>query len=447
MSRIRDGGLRRELIMTTETRKSSDKAQDGNDFSEFKRGWRVVLLGLFGICTSITAALLYAFGTLVIPLEQAFGWSRGDLQAAITFLFAGVAISTQLVGWLYRRYGLRRVAIVSIVLQILGYFAITRIQGSIGWLYLAFFSMPIVCAGTIAITWTQLVNLWFERNRGLALAVILCGTGLMATVLPPLLSRLIAAYGWQAGFIALGAMPLLFTLPMTLLWLRLPAQPAGAESATRKQPLQLSGMSFRQALGSGMYWGFNLALILSVSLTVGMVTNLVPMLQSKGLSAQEASQVFSTFGISIIGGRLLVGYLLDRYSPSLVAAISLALPALGCAIFLFGGAQSTPLLVLATLCIGASAGAEFDLAAFLMARYFGLKDYARIFGLHLCLITIVSGLVPMLFGHLYDVYGSYSAVLVCCLCCAIIGPGILLWLKMEPAFLARQHSLPTRQHA
>jgi fucose permease len=231
------------------------------------------------------------------------------------------------------------------------------------------------------------------------------------------------------------------------MWLRLPAHHFNTQKSAQSQSLELSGISFKQALRSGMYWGFNVALILSVSLTVGMVTNMVPMLQSKGLSAQQASQIFSTFGISIIGGRLLVGYLLDRYSPSLVAAVSLALPALGCAIFLFGGAQSTPLLVLATLCIGASAGAEFDLAAFLMARYFGLKDYARIFGLHLCLITVVSGLVPMLFGHLYDVYGSYSAVLVCCLCCAIIGPTLLLWLKMEPAFLARQQHLQQQQHA
>ena len=424
--------------MTTDTR---ERQRAGNDFSEFRRGWRIVVLGLFGICTSITAALLYAFGTLVIPLEQAFGWSRGDLQASISFLFAGVAISTQMVGWLYRRYGLRRVAIVSIMLQIVGYFAITQIQGSIAWLYLAFFSMPIVCAGTIAITWTQLVNLWFERNRGLALAVILCGTGLMAMILPPLLSRLIGAYGWQAGFIALGAMPLLFTLPLALMWLRMPVDVAAADPLSAQPQPSLSGMSFRQALRSGKYWGFNIALILSVSLTVGMVTNIVPMLQSKGLSAQQASQIFSTFGISIIGGRLLVGYLLDRYSPSLVAAVSLALPALGCAIFFFGGSQHVPLLMLATLCIGASAGAEFDLAAFLMARYFGLKDYARIFGLHLCLITIVSGLVPMLFGHLFDVYGSYSAVLVSCFFCAIIGPIILLWLRMEPAFQALQRQL------
>ncbi|HBX55695.1 MFS transporter [Pseudomonas sp. UBA2684] len=406
------------------------------DTGEFKRGWRVLLLGLAGICTSISVGLLYGFGTLVIPLEQAFGWSRGDLQASITFLFAGVAISTQLVGPLYRRFGLRRVAIVSIVLQVIGYAAITRIEHSIGWLYLAFFAMPLVCAGTIAITWTQLVNLWFERNRGLALAVILCGTGLMAVVLPPLLARLIAQFGWQAGFFTLAAMPLLFTLPLALFWLRLPsndALPAESEAVP-----QLSGFSFRQALRSPVYWSFNVALILSVCLTVGMVTNIVPMLQGKGFSAQEASQIFSSFGISIIAGRLLVGYLLDRYPPILVAAISLVLPAIGCTIFLFAGVQSVALLVLAILCIGASAGAEFDLAAFLMARYFGLREYARIFGLHLALVTIFAGLMPVFFGRLYEAYDGYSAVLLCCLACSIIGPSILLWLRPAPAVAVHQ---------
>ncbi|ANG64422.1 MFS transporter [Marinobacterium aestuarii] len=420
----------------TDTSPSTNKV--AIDLGEFRRGWRVLLLGLAGICTSISVGLLYGFGTLVIPLEQAFGWSRGDLQASITFLFAGVAISTQLVGPLYRRFGLRRVAIVSIVLQVIGYAAITRIEHSIGWLYLAYFAMPLVCAGTIAISWTQLVNLWFERNRGLALAVILCGTGLMAVVLPLLLERLIAQFGWQAGFFTLAAMPLLLTLPMALFWLRLPNErasglPMGAETGP-----PLGGTCYRQVLRSPLYWSFNIALILSVCLTVGMVTNIVPMLQSKGLSAQAASQIFSSFGVSIIAGRLLVGYLLDRYRPILVAAVSLALPAIGCVIFLFGGVQSMALLVLATLCIGASAGAEFDLAAFLMARYFGLRDYARIFGLHLALVTICSGLMPIFFGRLYEAYGGYSALLLCCLACAIIGPSILFWLRPTARVVGQQ---------
>lgn len=407
------------------------------DPGEFKRGWRIVVLGLFGVSTSISAALLYGFGTLVIPLQNAFGWSRGDLSAAITFLFAGVAISSQLVGWLYLRYGLRRVAIVSVLLQIVGYWAMTRIQGSIGWLYLGFFLMPLICVGTIAITWTQLINLWFERNRGLALAIILCGTGLAAMVMPALLSLAIGFGGWQAAFWLLGLIPLLFTLPMAVLWLRLPAQGLAVEQKASGVKLELPGISFKQALRSRVFWGCNVALILSVSLIVGMVTTIVPMLQGKGLSAQAASQVFSSFGISIIVGRLLVGYLLDRYSPTLVAAVSLALPAIGCVIFLVGGTQSMGLLVLATLTIGCSAGAEFDLAAFLMARFFGLRDYARIFGLHLGLVTVISGLMPVFFGHLYDTYGNYSPVLLYCLGCAIVGPLILIGLKTTSLFNAQ----------
>lgn len=100
------------------------------DITEFRLAWRVLILGLFGVCTSMSAALLYGFGTMVIPLQDAFGWSRGELQASITFLFAGVAVASQLLGWLYARFGLRRVAIISIALQVACYAALTQLTGN-----------------------------------------------------------------------------------------------------------------------------------------------------------------------------------------------------------------------------------------------------------------------------------------------------------------------------
>lgn len=63
------------------------------DFSEFRQGWRVLLLSVVGIAISINASLLYGFGTLVVPLEQAFGWSKSEQQVAITFLFGGAVVS------------------------------------------------------------------------------------------------------------------------------------------------------------------------------------------------------------------------------------------------------------------------------------------------------------------------------------------------------------------
>lgn len=405
------------------------------DITEFRLAWRVLILGLFGVCTSMSAALLYGFGTMVIPLQDAFGWSRGELQASITFLFAGVAVASQLLGWLYARFGLRRVAIISIALQVACYAALTQLTGNITWLYFAFFAMPLICAGTIAITWTQLISLWYERNRGLALAIILSGTGVAALIMPPLLAWSIQLGGWQAGFVLLALMPLMITLPMALLWLHVPvASPVKTRDQEAERVKVLTGMRFAEARKSRVFVLCNISLILSVSLIVAMVTVMVPYLQDKGVPALTASQIFSAFGASIIVGRLLVGYLLDHYPPILVSAAALFTPAIGCAVLLSTGPEATVLLVFAIICIGFSAGAEFDIAAFLMARYFGMRDYARIFGLHLGLVTIVAGLSPALFGYVYSLHGNYDPVVFYALVAAVGAALTLLSLRSAPAY-------------
>lgn len=62
------------------------------DFIEFKCGWCILLFGFVGICISISVGLFYGFGILVIFFEQVFGWSWGELQVLIIFLFVGVVI-------------------------------------------------------------------------------------------------------------------------------------------------------------------------------------------------------------------------------------------------------------------------------------------------------------------------------------------------------------------
>src|SRR5690554_1800574 len=106
------------------------------DFSEFRTSWRVLILALLGIGISINSSLLYGFGTLVVPLEETFGWSRSALQVAITFLFGGAVISLQLVGWFNLRFGIKKVTAVSMSLTVLGYLGATQIGGSVWSLYL-----------------------------------------------------------------------------------------------------------------------------------------------------------------------------------------------------------------------------------------------------------------------------------------------------------------------
>jgi MFS family permease len=290
--------------------------------------------------------------------------------------------------------------------------------------------------GTLAVTWTQLLSLWYDRNRGLALAVGLSGTGLTAAIIPRLLGWGIEHWDWRAAFVILALLNLLVLLPLTLLWFRLPgALTKSASKTTDNALLELPGMSFREGMRSGKFWICNLALSMVVSSVVGMVTSTIPLLQSRGLSASDAGLIFSGFGISLIFGRMLIGYLLDRLWPPAVAAFSLMMPAVGCVLYLNGGVDFH-LLVLAAVLVGFGAGAEFDIAAFLVARYFGLREYGRLFGVHQGLNTVASALAPLLFAFMLSRTGDYSAMLMYCLACCVVGPLLLLTLGRVPRFVA-----------
>ncbi|MDY0748163.1 MFS transporter [Paucibacter sp. R3-3] len=403
--------------------------------NEFARGWRILLLALAGAATTASVTMLYSLGTLVLPLQKAFGWSRPDLQIAISFMSGGVVVASQLAGWANLRWGLRRMALFSLVALALALFAITLIPNAIGWLYLFYFLAPIAGTGITFVTWTQLISQWFDRRRGLALALVLCGSGLSAAILPPLLGWAIERWDWRAAFLVLGGLPLVLTWPLALLWCRATPE-AGAmpqKVAVAGQPMAAGPSDFRSAVRSRRFWTLNVALTLVVSAIVGMVTNTVPLLRDIGLSATEAGSVFASFGIALIAGRVIAGWLIDRVWAPGVAAVALAMPAVGCLMLWSAGAGSPSwLLVLAVCLVGVGTGAEFDMSAYLVSRYFGLEHYGRLFGIHLGLITAGSMLAPLMYAAMYKASGDYGPLLAYSTACCVIGPVLLLTLGRMP---------------
>ena len=91
-----------------------------------------------------------------------------ELHTSISFLFAGAVLGSQIVGLLNLRYGMKRVTVVSLISLSLVFAAMTQRGRSIYWLYLFLTMLPIASMGTMQVTWTQIVNLWLERNRGLS---------------------------------------------------------------------------------------------------------------------------------------------------------------------------------------------------------------------------------------------------------------------------------------
>lgn len=410
------------------------------DLTEFRIGWRIAILAMLGVAANSNAGLLYAWGSMVLPLSQAQGWARADLQSAISAMFLGAIVASQLVGWLNMRFGLRPVTYASLISLSGVYLVMSQMSGSLTELYVLLFLSSIASMGTMHVTWTYLINLWYERNRGLALALVLSGTGMAAILVPSMVSAVVARWGWPAGFWLLATFPVGVVLPLAVWWMREPAehQRERGQAVTRMtaRAEDVPGLRFGVALQSVRYWALNIAMALVVGGVVSMVTNGVPLLRDKGLGAVEAAGIFGSFGVSLIAGRIVVGYLVDRLWAPGVAAVALSMPAIGVLLLATSGAQDTTTLTVAVMLIGIGAGAEFDIAAFLMARYFGLRDYGRLFGIHLGVITVSSTLSPWLFGILYRETGSYQAMLGILAPMFFVGAMMLLPLGRYPSFSA-----------
>lgn len=431
--------------MTQHTSSSSQGPRGlGIDLTEFKRAWRIVVLATLGLAINSNSSMLYAYGAMMVPLQQTFDWARADLQSAVSFMFLGSVVASQIVGWLNLRFGMKCVTVISLCVLSLTFMGMTRMGPSIVTLYLSFFLMSMASMGTMHVTWTHLVNLWFEHNRGLALALVLSGTGLAAMLIPSAVSAVITRWNWQAAFWLLAALPVTLMLPLVLAWMKEPARaPArvGGQQAPAAEPA--AGVSLREGVRNPRFWLLNIALSLVVACVVTLVTNGVPLLRDKGLEAVDAARIFGSFGLSLILGRVVVGYLVDRLWAPGVAAVALSLPALGCLLLGTSGADDTAWLVAGVMLVGIGAGAEFDLAAFLVSRYFGMRDYGRLFGIHLGLITLASTLAPWLFGQLYRSTGTYQATLMVCGPLFLTGGLALLALGRYPTFDRSASSAPT----
>ncbi|MBM13017.1 MAG: hypothetical protein CME57_00425, partial [Halieaceae bacterium] len=167
-----------------------------------------------------------------------------------------------------------------------------------------------------------------------------------------------------------------------------------------------SGLTLGEAVRGYRFWILLLSILFAYQGFSGIGPNLLASLTDDGFAREHAASVQSVFGMSIIIGRVVVGYLVDRLWAPGVAAFCLAIPAVGAA--MLHGEQTFGAAALAAFLIGFAAGAELDLMAFLAARYFGLAHYAKIYSILYATLAVCSGTAPMVFASVYDATGSYD---------------------------------------
>lgn len=343
----------------------------------------------------------------VQPLQEAFGWSRGDIAYAAN---AGLisAFAAPLLGRLVDRLGVRPVLLTGLILTSACYVMFSMMTGSLH-LYYAFYLAFILCGtATTGITFTRIIIGAFHKTRGTALAICRSGMAVSGALLPALIYFAISKWGFSGAYLTLAALIFFIALPLAWLWTPAPG------ATPKKSPDQIASLSPSEHWSALIRRPKVLIVCLAGALNyapvVAILSQTMPLAVAKGLAPTAGIAAISIIGLAALAGALLSGLLVDRFWAPAIAFMMNAMSALGCLLLLPD--QVHPIIFYAAaVMIGLSQGAELDIVAFMIARYFGLRSYATIYGLSVLTIGTAAALGSSAIGQLYDRFGNYNAAL------------------------------------
>lgn len=393
---------------------------------EFRRGWTIVLASTIGIALGLAPlGTTYTLGPMAGALGTAFGWTRAEIMFATVAATVGLLPASLAIGWMIDRAGVRRVVMASQVGLGVGFAGLATLTSSLPTFYALYALMGALAAGTLPITFTKSITSWFDERRGLAIGVALAGTGIAGFMVPTAVTWMVTTHGWRAAYLMLAALPLFVALPAAARWLPEPRETVEPERPSETAP---GATPFRE-------WRFWLLAVcfLPVSLSVtGIITNLVSILGDHGLTPLTAAGYASAIGLSVIAGRIVVGLLVDRFWAPAVGLAFIASPAIACAILASGQIAALPLLIAICL-VGLATGAEIDLNAYLVSRYFDKAAYGRVYAAQYVIIVIGAGAASPIFAAVREATGSYAPALLAAAAAFVLSSLGLLLLGRYPA--------------
>ena len=365
-----------------------------------------------GLSFGPSVVAILAISPFIPPIEAEFGWSRVQVSLAATIVSYMVVFVSPLQGFLVDRLGPRKVILTSIPLFALSLASLYWLPDSLPIYYTIWVLIPLFSIGLWPLGYLQAVSQWFEKKLGLALGCANAGIGVGSTIVPLIVAALIAGYDWRTAFLGLAAIVFFVTWPVTFFTIK---ELSGEEVQATKG--SASGTTFRDAIREPVFFMLCAAFFLLGLTATSLVTQQVPLLIEAGWSQTDASFVQALFGFALLFARVFIGFIIDHFfAPRVMQIVSVG-GAVSCVLY----AIAPDAGILSALLLGFLLGAEFDVLAFLIKRYFGNVAYGRLYGVIFGVFYLGSGLGIVGLAAIRQAFGSYDAglfmaagILLCC---------------------------------
>ena len=386
-------------------------------------GWKLAGLALLVIGLA-SGPVWSGVGVWVKALEMHFGWSRAQLTGAFSLAQLEGSILGPLLGYLIDRLGPRRMVFIGLVITGLGFVLFSRTNN----LLTFYVSYGLIMLGTAAGSWLPLmtvVNRWFIRKRGLAMAVAAEGSPLGGLLLLPVLAWAVTPshFGWSTTALWIGMVFLALAFPISRF---IRERPEGYGERADGDPSPNASMSqiefvrtpprdigsrdqpdftASQAIRTSAFWLITFGHAFSSMLFATLTVHLVPMLTDQGLSLQSSANVFSAMmGVAAVF-QLIGGYVGDRMETRVAIAVFGFIQAAGFTVAVF--TESMPMAILFAVLFGAGFGGRNPLTVAIRAEYFGPNAFATITGISSAPMYLFMLAAPLFAAFIFDTQGSY----------------------------------------
>jgi len=266
-------------------------------------GYRWIIVFAAAATLAIAMDLLVnGLSVFFIPLEKAHGWSRGSIALINTVGLIGLSLGGILMGRIADQSDKRKVCLFgSVVLSVCVLAA--SWADKLWQFYLLFFIAGAFGGGSLFAPLIALVGNWFRTGAGLAIGIASAGQAVGQGGVPFGTAFLIHALGWRGAIAAIGAIMLVTLVPLALLT-REPAPRSAkaiADDTDTNAPLSPNAV---------VIW-LSAAVIFCCTCMSVPLMHLVPVIQGRGISAEEASSVLFLLMVVAILGRVAFGKLAD----------------------------------------------------------------------------------------------------------------------------------------
>jgi len=385
-----------------------------------------------GILTTLGSTVGLAFGPSVIavlsispyigPIQEEMGWTRVQVSLAFTIVAYMIVLVSPLQGFLVDRFGARRVVLTSIPLFAASLAALYFTPKNLAVYYLLWALVPVAATGLWPLGYLKVVSRWFDRKLGLALGCANAGIGLGSMFVPMIVGPIIAAYSWRHALLTMAVLIVVISWPVVYFFLR---EPSAAESAAMKRdPKKVFGLSFQETLREPTFILLSVAFFMLGLTATSLVSQQVPLLEEAGWTRAQAVQLQTLFGFGLLFARVAVGFIIDHiFAPRVMMTVSIG-GAIACVLY----ATYPNAAYISALLIGFLLGAEFDVLAFVIKRYYGIVAYGRIYGVIFGVFYLGSGLGIAGLAQLRQTFGNYNTGL-------FIAAGVLVSSALLMAFM------------